>query len=81
MCPSMLRPLFPINSQGSLPIDTPSTVDFFNIPIPVTPSDMPTLDQDSLVLSMVAESFEENSAGKQGDLDGLDIHIHAILPP
>ena len=50
-------------------------------PEPVSPSYIPVVDEDSLVVSMIAEAFKEDSAGEKGDLKSLDIHVDTVFIP
>lgn len=42
---------------------------------------MSMLDEGSLVVAMVSQTSEEYATRKQGDLDGLDVDVDAVLVP
>lgn len=48
---------------------------------PVTPCHVTLVDEDGLVVSMVSDSLEKDSASEQRDLQSLDVDVHAVLVP
>ena len=55
--------------------------DVANAAQPVTPGDVAVLHKNSLVWAMVAEAGEEDAAAEQGDLEGLEVEVDAVLAP
>jgi hypothetical protein len=39
------------------------------------------LHQDGLIVPVVSEARKEYAAGKQGDLEGLDVNVDSVLVP
>jgi hypothetical protein len=48
---------------------------------PVSPGYVPVLHQDGFVAAVVSKAREEDAAGEQGYLEGLDIDVNSVEVP
>jgi hypothetical protein len=58
-----------------------ANIDMLDPPLPISPGSMATLDVECLVLPIISQSGEEDSASKNGYLQGLEGNIDAVFVP